>query len=346
MTGLSDYIQFEEEEAHFQKIIDLNCMSALKHFKKVIRSYVLFHTVFAFLFLLELSIFFAFLRSTESKPLIAIILATTVLTIFSYFVLLFYFQAKKPEQFHQLKSWYMLMCKKSIPEEVAPALYHLSMANAAYRFSNYLREKDFHCYAINSPFQLLNQLFRKISYFLHHKDMLMMKELLLLIAIEEHVTLMKYSPTDLEIHASLANAYISLAHLYRFPGNEQQLPIDSLSELQQHKYHMAMDQAIEEFKIIDDYAPDDPWVHAQLASCYHDLGMYEEEINHYENILSAGQTDSEILFRLGKLYFQQGHTSKGLKIFEKLKEIKPEKSEELLDNYSFPDFLKLKKVSH
>ena len=337
MTGISHHLQFEEEEAHFQKIIDLNCMSALRHFKKIVRTYVAFHLISCFVFLCELALFFSFLGLEHRKGPLAIVIASVVLTLFTYLVLFFYFQAKKPEQFQQLKNWYILMCKKSIPDDVVPSLYHLSLANAAYRFAHYLKEKDFHCYIIHSPFPLLNNLFKQVSHLLHHRDLSNMKELLLLIAIEEHVALMKHTPTDLEVHASLANAYAALADVYRAPN----MPLEEMEKELQLKYHAALDQAIEEYKIIDTYAPDDPWVHAQLASCYHDLGMYEEEIHHYESILESGQSDGEIIYRLGLLYFKQGHTAKGLQTYERLKEVDQSRGEELLKHYSFPDFLAL-----
>ncbi|MDN3507348.1 MAG: hypothetical protein P0S94_00335, partial [Simkaniaceae bacterium] len=261
MTGISHHLQFEEEEAHFQKIIDLNCMSALRHFKKIVRTYVVFHMTSCFVFLSELILLCSFLGLEHRRGPLAIVIAGIVLTLFTYLVLFFYFQAKKPEQFQQLKNWYILMCKKSIPDDVVPSLYHLSLANAAYRFAHYLKEKDFHCYIIHSPFPLLNNLFRQVSHLLHNGDLTKMKELLLLIAIEEHVALMKHAPTDLEVHASLANAYIALAQVYR----PEHVILDEMEKEAQLKYHAAIDQAIEEYRIIDTYAPNDPWVHAQLA---------------------------------------------------------------------------------
>jgi hypothetical protein len=337
MGTISQQIRFEEEETHFQKIIDLNCVSALKHFKKVIRSHLLFHLIASLLFIGE-GIALA-VAITTGAAAIAIILASLTLTVFGYLVLLFYFQAKKPEQFHQLKNWFLLICRKSIPEEIAPTIYHLSLANAAFRLSTYLKERDLHYFSLNTPFPLLNQLLRKITYWLHHKDLQGMKELLLSVAIEEHIALIKFSPLDLEVHASLANAYLTLSHLYRTKKGTEFVALEILSEEEKIKYRAALNQAIEEYKIIDVYAPDDPWVHAQLAACYHELGMVDEEIFHYEQIIDAGQTDSEILFRLGCLYFQQGQTAKGLQIYDKLKGIADSRATELLEHYSQLSFL-------
>jgi len=166
-----------------------------------------------------------------------------------------------------------------------------------------------------------------------------MKELLLSVAIEEHISLIKLTPIDLEVHASLANAYLSLSHLYRSRKGSEHIDLDLLSDEEKIKYRAALNQAIEEYKIIDSYAPEDPWVHAQLAACYHELGMVEEEIFHYEQIVNSGQTDSEILFRLGCLYFQQGQTAKGLKIYDKLKSLEDSQATQLLDHYSKLNFI-------
>ena len=118
-----------------------------------------------------------------------------------------------------------------------------------------------------------------------------MKELLLLTAIDEHFKMIEVEPTNLEIHASLANVYVMLSNVYSDPrkqeGHEEDLWIPSgrLSTEMQQKFRAAAERAIEEFKILKDYAPDDPWVHAQLAYSYHDLQMPLEEIREYEILL-------------------------------------------------------------
>jgi len=146
-----------------------------------------------------------------------------------------------------------------------------------------------------------------------------MKEVLLIVSINEHIHLIKDVPTDLEAHASLANTYVTLGHLYR---NQEK-----------DKFREAAKKAIQEFKIIDYYSPKDPWVHAQLASCYHDIDMFDEEIREYESILQLCPEDTHILFRLGTLYFQQGESAKGLQIYEKLQSMQCSRADELLEFY-------------
>src|ERR1700733_5959989 len=143
-----------------------------------------------------------------------------------------------------------------------------------------------------------------------------MKELLLTIAVEEHLKAVKCEPTNLEVHAALANAYVMLSSLYADPckyhdyDEERYVPVERHAEQIQAKFRATAERAIEEFKILNDYAPEDPWVHVQLAYSYHDLHMPEEEIREYEIVLSLRPDDKDTLFKLGMLYFQQGLNAK------------------------------------
>lgn len=149
-----------------------------------------------------------------------------------------------------------------------------------------------------------------------------MKEILFLVSITEHVQLIKETPTNLEAHASLANAYVALSKIYQ-----------GESKAMQEKFKTASSKAIQEFKILDHYSPNDPWVQAQLATCFHDLKMFKEEIQYYENILMLCPDDKQIMFRLGVLYFQQGLNAKGLRIYEQLKDMGFSRIDELIDFY-------------
>ncbi len=120
------------------------------------------------------------------------------------------------------------------------------------------------------------------------------------------------------------------------PPNKAEMvwvPPDYFSEETQQKFTSAAERAIEEFKILDDYAPNDQWVHAQLASLYHDIGLPEQEILEFEKMLKIAPQDRQILFRLGVLYFQQGYNAKGLRVYEQLKKSKDKKADELISYY-------------
>lgn len=166
-----------------------------------------------------------------------------------------------------------------------------------------------------------------------------MKELLLSCSIEEHLKAVKCEPTNLDVHASLANAYVMLSALYADPrkfhdyDEEKYIPQERFSDAMEKRFRTIAERAIEEFKILNDYAPDDPWVHVQLAYSYHDLQMPKEEIREYEIVLKLRPDDHETLFKLGMLYFQQGMNAKGLKIYELLKKTSYKKAESLISFY-------------
>lgn len=310
------------DHASFRKNVEGHCSSGLKQFKKIIRSYVFFHLFFLGLLISEIIAFSLSLTFLSKSVLIAFSLAGIILTAFAYLVILFYFQTKKPEQFIELRNWFMLLCQQSLPKNLALSEYHLSLANSAYRFASHLMKHESTLYFSSPIHHSLNTLLRKFTNFCHYKDLHHMKEVLLLVSITEHIQLIKETPTDLEAHASLANAYIALSKIYEGESKEMK-----------EKFRGASEKAIQEFKILDHYSPNDPWVQAQLASCYHDLKMFKEEILYYENILKLCPYDKQIMFRLGVLYFQQGLNAKGLRIYEELKNIGFSRANELIDYY-------------
>ncbi len=305
----------------FHKNVESNCSTGIKQFKKIVRSYVFFHLFFLGLLTAEVIAFFFFLTLLFQTSLIAFSLAAILLTGFAYLILLFYFQTKKPEQFLELRNFFMLLCKKGLPKNMLRSEYHLSLANAAYRFAAHLTKGEMTFHPLPEKMSSFNQMMQKVTHLCHKNDIKRMKELLYLVSISEHIQLIKNTPTNLEAHASLANAYVALSRLYKAQGNSRE------------KFEVAAEKAIQEFKIIDHYSPEDPWVHAQLASCYHDLKMHKKEITEYETILELCPEDKQILFRLGILCFQQGENARGLQIYEQLKEMRFSRADELIDFY-------------
>lgn len=306
----------------FRKNVETHCSSSLKQFKKIVRSYLFFHLFFFGLLLLEIigfSLSFSFLCKSV---LVAFSIAAIILTLFSYLIIFFYFEMKKPEQFSELRNRFMRLCEQSLPGDLAAPEYHLFLANSAYRFASHLMRNESHLQGIPFLSRSIKVFLFKLMSFSQNKDFHRMKELLLLVSVSEHVTLIKKKPTNLEAHASLANTYIALAKLYRGDSKEMW-----------EKFKKALEKAIQEFRVLDHYSPNEPWVQAQLASCYHDLKLYREEIDCYEKILDLCPSDKHILFRLGVLYFQQGLNARGLCIYEKLKGMHFSRAEELINYY-------------
>lgn len=332
-----DYLPFDS--IFFNDQINRIIEHVYPGFNWLIKKFVLFHVFFLFLGILELSFVFFFLSEILESAFLALTLGLLFLTFFSYLILRLYLETKKPEKLKEYKDFYLHQCKELMAFNPGVPEHHLALANACIRFSIALQGKERHCYSFPKLLGFLDPSMEKLSIFCHWHDIHFMKELLLLTSIEEHIKLVKFAPTDLEVHAALANAYVLLSGLYINPHNKEIteqdkiVPSEKVRELLKKKFLTTAECAIEEFKILNDYAPHDPWVHLQLAYSYHDLGMPLEEIKEYEAVLELCPEDKDALFKLGVLYFEQGYNAKGLQVYEELKGCNYKKAEELILYY-------------
>lgn len=176
----------------------------------------------------------------------------------------------------------------------------------------------------------------------------MLGEVFFLAAIDEHIQQIKKEPTNLPLHAGLANCYVMLSHHYLEPIKAKPfLPwpgiflATSTRETLELKAEMSSKNALEELTILQAFAPDELWVHDQLAISYKELKMPEKEIEEYEVILRLCPDDHQASLRLGILYFSQGKNAKGLEIYERLRQMQPLLAEELIEHYgSYQPILK------
>lgn len=346
----NQYPHAQFNTALFDEQIDHLCDEALGDFKQVTRQYALFHITFfslAVLELIALILFFSFLTKTT---IFAFTLAGLFLTGFSYFVLLLYFQAKKPNQLLELRRSFVQASSAAIPFEKNSPESHIALSSILERFLTVLHRQEYTYYSLPSSFKTLSPLMQKFSVWTHWKDLHQMKELFLLMIIKEQIELIKLLPTSLEAHAHLANSYLMLSKLYIDPRklypeefHPWVAPEYSTSEMLE-KFKKASFRAIEEYKIIAFYAPNDPWVHAQLSIIYCNLDLFQEEMREYEAILKISPNDHEILFRLGSLYFKHGLSAQGLRVYDQLKKNNHAKADELIACYDsvlseeYPDF--------
>ena len=333
---------FENEQVYssnnhfFKNQILKNYKHTIFQFIKITKKLSILKIFFLFLFLSEILISVYLIFNFSKSSIIAIALGVVVLSIFMYFVLLFYFQAKKNEQKHELCESFIASCRQvvAVPEGIAE--HHLSVANALMKLSYYLYGIEYGYFPSLKKIKGMKNFCEKLSHFLHHEDVYKMQELLLFCAVEEHITQIKNTPTDLELHVSLANCYVSLSKLY-LSGQKRTFSWSvskKNSELLPKKFEVSSKRAIEEFNILKEFAPNDPWIHAQLAQCYHLLQMYEEEAKAHEIMLELSPKDEEIKYRLGRIYFQLGRNAEGLQIYEELKIGGFRKAEDLLSCYS------------
>jgi tetratricopeptide (TPR) repeat protein len=310
----------------------------VQKFATINRGHVLFHTLFILTLSMGMIIFgLLFSRFLQSIAM-ALWLAGIFLTVFTYLVLLFYLQGRRPERLMQLRDEFMEMAHSRIPFEPGTIEYHCCITESIVHFIGQLRIPN-----VENRFVLtsetLTYLVGKFLIWTRWKDLLKLKEMLLLTSIEEHIRLIKRDPTDLEAHSSLASNYVTLATLYQDPRKlalNQQLiwtPPEYESDEMRKKFEMALQRAIEEYHIIDAYAPNNPWVHAQKAALYKELDKPDAEQKEYEQILTIDPQNVEILFRLGKLYFRKGENVSGLKIYDQLQDLNEEKAQELITYY-------------
>lgn len=340
-TATSERLFFDKQAYHDQ--ISRLWDPALRRFNRLMTSYIFFHFGFLMLGILELAFFLAFFAFMSQSTVLAFTLAIFFLTLFSYFVLRLYFSAKKPDELTELCEHYLNCCKELIQYQEGIPEHHIALANAAHKFAATLHEKEYGFYLPPPFLKSLAPTFEKFSCFCHWRDLHQMKELLLMRAVEEHLKVVKCEPTNLEVHAALANAYVMLSSLYadprKYEGHDEErwIPPERYSQQMQTLFRATAERAIEEFKILNDYAPDDPWVHVQLAYSYHDLQMPEEEIREYELVFKLRPNDKDTLFKLGMLYFQQGKNAQGLRIYEMLKRANYKKAESLIKFYGTYD---------
>jgi len=319
--------------------IDALVQENVEQFDQILNKHLRTHALFAAIGLLEISLFILFFTRLAQSSVLALSLALLFFTLFSYLVVRLYLNTQKPEELLQLRNHFIQKSKERIGYQEGVCEHHMALANGVCWMATALNDREYTYYRPKGSLEFLAPTLELFSCWWHWQDLHIMKESLMLVTIEEHIKLVKCEPTSLRVHAALANAYVILSGLYANPKKcegynaDRWIPPARFGEAMQEQFRTTAKRAIEEFKILNAYAPEDPWVHAQLAYSYHDLQMPEEEIKQYETLLKLRPNDNEILLKLGVLYFQQGRNADGLHIYEQLKERHFHKAESLIKFY-------------
>lgn len=330
---------FRIDNEHFNEEIQKVISSVLPLFDKAVKSYMRFTLAYSALFVAELLLLLIFSPFAIRSSLFAFSLAGLFLTLFSFFILKIYFLAKKGERQELFVSNYSRGCRMLIGFREGVPEHHIALANAYSKLANALHGREASLLYSPSWLPSLQTTLERASKLFFWKDSFLIKEALLKRSIEEHIKLVVCEPTSLDIHAALANAYVMLSSLYlnilKPESASEKGPSlrEEERELLEKSFRNSANKAIEEFKILNDYAPNDPWVHSQLAYSYRDLKMPEEEIQEYEVVLELRPSDIDTLYNLGCLYFQQELNAKGLKVYEKLKQLNYKMAEKLISHY-------------
>lgn len=336
---IEDEALFQIDKSHYLAQIQQLIDSFIPQFRRIIKTYIWFNIFFICLSLSQIVTVIAFFSTLSQSYLLAVSLAGLFLTCFSYFIIRLYFQAKKPELIFSLLERYMEAVTKALNYQEGIPEHHMALAQGCCRLAASLHGFEYQQFKLPSWMEAIAPSFEKLSCWCYWHDVHKTKELLLLFSVDEHIKMVKCEPTSPDLHTALANAYIMLSGLYIDPrkvegyDDERWVPNEKYSTILEKKFKASAERAIEEFKILSEYAPNDPWVHAQLAYSYHDLKMHQEEIQEYETILKLRPDDKETLFKLGVLYFEQGFNAKGLRVYEELKRANYKKAEMLIQYY-------------
>lgn len=302
----------------------LHCESSVHVFKRVSRYYSLFHLTFIGLAVLQLVAFLLFFSFFTRSAFLGISIGVIFFTGFAYFVLHFYFQGKKPEEFTSVKQDYLENCKKAISHSLHSPEYQHALTYHLYQLVDSLEEGKNPYYPLPEAFKSLGVFLEKLGVWTYAKQAHQMKEILLLEVVQAQLALVKRDPTDIKVHAGLAGAYRNLGNLYA----------KEVSEKAQERFSTYMQLVLEEFRIIAYFAPDIPSVYSELAQTYHVLKMPSEELKSYQKLRELLPQDKNVLLRLGELYFEQRARAEALKIYEELLAIDSIYAERLIANYA------------
>lgn len=336
---IEDFHPFEVDSEKWERQLYILINNFTKKVKKNARIHLLGYLT-AFVLLTGLGfLLFASLLIPLTPVLTAFSLSFFLLGIFSCYIFHRFIVIQKSEKCHSLVSEFKELSSQICQWPCGVPQRHSTLALAYAIFAENLNGLEYRlCFVEKIP-QRLAPLLESINCFLFWKDIFLLKEILLLASLQEYLDLVKSDPINLTYHSQLANAYILLSRTYRDPRNDESLgehrwiSKKRYDKLILDKYHHATERAIEEFKIISSYAPDDPWVHAQLALSYKDLDLPFEEIQACEALLRLSPSDKDTLHRLGKLYFKLGANAKGLEVYRQLCHINCDLAAQLICQY-------------
>lgn len=288
---------------------------------------------------IELGIFLYFFLFSGKTLIPAFCLSCFFLTLFVFIVIRLHFLSKKSEVFENLTEQFL----SSVEETMLPKKTNVGQ-RLCYRASG---ATELALFLQNLEYTLLSDLFslpqsqvmQKLSCFCFWKDLFLFRENLLQQAIDAHIKLVQADPTATKVHVALAAAYVSLSGLYadprKYPDFDTNcwIPEARYDQSVQEKFFLTAKRAIEEFKILNEYAPESAWVYSQLAYSYHDLQMPLEEIQAYEMVLQLQPNDTDTMAKLGERYFRQGLNVKGLQIYAQLRGLDIKKAENIIKYY-------------
>lgn len=320
------------------------CDIVLNQFDREVQRVWRAQLFFLFLLLIESSLLVIFLALWGATLSFAITFSAIFLTTFASFITIIYLNTARTHRLIELRDRFLLSCRQYMGYQEGNKSHHLTLAEMASRLAVDMSDREYEYLSKFCFTQFMQPFVESLSAWRYWKDVHDFRRMLLESTMDESLSLVRCDPLNIEVHANLANAYVLMASLFCDPTHSETWSFDDERQdrwippaRKQAVFEKAFrdfsSRAVEEFQIISDFAPHDPWVHAQLAYSYHDLKMYKEEIEAYEALLELCPDDHDARFRLGLLYFQQGSNAQGLKMYSLLKEAGFSKADMLISFY-------------
>jgi len=327
---------WDMEASHAQNPLDIICAETTHSLKKNLRKHLLFHGFFLSLIALEAVVLASSLSFFMEISVVSIALSGLFLTLFCYVVFTIFLQTQSVAAFYALKeTFFDKVCTLTNYLE-GQAESHILMGSCFAKLAEHIEAKECELYQHALGLSFLKLLPEKACFLLHWKKIYQFKEIALEASVSENIKFVKCFATSFEAHSSLANSYVMLSNLHGkilLHSSEQSKLRDKYLLEVKEKFQKAASLAVEEFKILKDFEPNNPWIHEQLALSFHDLENPAEEISCYEIILKLKPKDIDTLFKLGTLYFKLGQNARGLQVFADLKKLNTNKAEALIKNY-------------
>ncbi|MCH9703230.1 MAG: hypothetical protein K0U13_00430, partial [Chlamydiae bacterium] len=110
-------------------------MGPMRALRRLLRTQTVFNTIFFIIGSVELALFISFFALLSKSTVLAFSLALFFLTVFSYFVLRLYLQAKKPDQLVELCEHFLDECRAKMGYQEGILEHHIALANAAQKFA-------------------------------------------------------------------------------------------------------------------------------------------------------------------------------------------------------------------
>jgi hypothetical protein len=312
---------------------------AIARFKAILHQSAFLHLSFC-LFILSQILLTAFLYVSSSKSLYTpIAFALLFLTISSYLLIAYYQKNRKLDNMEKIAKDFVHYCSLHLSKNIIEReKLHLAISESVRDLAEALHTQELFYLNIH-PFKFSKS--HIISHFLyfHYNDILYLQEKLLDICLDQHSKILEDSAVSLQFHSSLSKTYATLANCYKKPHGKHLEKAFNYSNftkfkelLERHSKYYTL--AEEELLIILEISENETWAHLDLAALYSQFGETEKEMGQYEILIDQISDDKEILYKLGILYFLHLKTSKGLKIYSKLRKLDALYAKNLLSHYN------------